>query len=156
MGSVLADLLFWMALPLSIAVGAAALVWLLMQARLRVLTARFEAEVERVEHAAELQIVREVERARRTAFEELISDLRVEQRRALKKTRGLLRDDLSVVVQERLLLRSIPLTGWVQENAILPAQANGSSCRPIQAQVGNLLQRLEHPAETGGGHNVMQ
>jgi len=95
---------FWLVLPGMVAVGAAYLVFLLMQARIHVLTANFHAAVAKVENTD-----------RRPGVEELLADLRFERHRFLRRAPSAEGYQTSVIMQERIYFRNIPLTGWMEE-----------------------------------------
>ena len=99
------ELVFWIVLPGLVAVGAAYLVWLLMQARIQVLTAHYQTAVAKVEGDCRHQ----------PGIEELLAELRMERRRFLRRVPGPAGIETTVITQERLYLRNIPITGWMQE-----------------------------------------
>ena len=106
------ELVFWVVLPALVALGAAYLVWLLMQARIQVLTAHYQTAVAKVETDCEV---------RRPDLDRLLAELRMERRRFLRRLPGPHGMETTVVTQERLYLRNIPLTGWMQEEIPLGA-----------------------------------
>ncbi|HWB86087.1 MAG TPA: hypothetical protein VG675_18230 [Bryobacteraceae bacterium] len=116
------DFVFWLMLPAAVACGASCLVWLLMQARIEVLKARCQTAVARLEHDLESQKTAAQEAlrtaegmARQAAFDEFLADLHVEQRRFVRRTDGA----NNVVVQERIYLRDIPISGWMEHELAL-------------------------------------
>jgi hypothetical protein len=102
--SLTTELIFWLLLPGAVAVGAAYLVFLLMQARIHVITANFHAAVAKVENAD-----------RRPGADELLADLRFERHRFLRRVPSPQGFQTSVIMQERIYFRNIPLTGWMEE-----------------------------------------
>lgn len=100
------ELVFWIALPALVAVGAAYLVWLLMQARIQVLAAHYQTAVAKVETDCEIN---------RPDLDRLLAELRTERRRFLRRLPGPNGIETTVITQERLYFRNIPLTGWMQE-----------------------------------------
>src|SRR5579864_8167713 len=92
-------------MPGLVALGAAYLFWLLMQARIQVLTANFQAAVAKVESFAD----------RRPAVDELLAELRFERHRFLRRIPSPDGYESCVITQERLFFRNIPLTGWMEE-----------------------------------------
>lgn len=123
MANVIGELIYWAVLPALVAAGTSALVWLLMNARIEVLKSRYHAAVAEVEgiaavRDAALQAAVEDARARgrQEAFEELLAGVRVEERRYVRKRRRLVGgDEERLVVQERIFLGNIPLTGWMEQ-----------------------------------------
>ena len=101
---------FWLALPGLVAIGSAALVWMMMQARMQLLTAKFQAALAQAEkEAAE----------NRPGVEQLLAELRVDRRRFVRKMVGFHGPETSLVTMERLYFRQIPLTGWMEEEILL-------------------------------------
>jgi len=58
-------------------------------------------------HAAE-------ERAQRQALDNFLNELRVEQRHYTRENRLLLHNRRSVVLQERMCFRNLPLSDWIE------------------------------------------
>jgi len=54
------------------------------------------------------------ESARRKALDEFLADLRVEERRYVRQHRVLFAHRKSLVLQERIFFRSIPISNWVE------------------------------------------
>ncbi|PWT97839.1 MAG: hypothetical protein C5B51_30490 [Terriglobia bacterium] len=106
MNSLTTELIFWLILPGVVAVGAAYLVFLLMQARIHVITANFQAAVAKVESGGA---------GCRGVTDELLADLRFERHRFLRRVPIGASYQTSVVTQERIYFRNIPLTGWMEE-----------------------------------------
>ena len=100
------ELVWWFILPGLVALGASYLVWLLMQARIQVLTANFQAAVAKVESNCT---------DRRPGVDELLADLRFERHRFLRRIPSPEGYETSVITQERIYFRNIPLTGWMEE-----------------------------------------
>ncbi len=98
------ELALWLGLPALVAVGAAYLVFLLMQARIHVLTANYQAMVANAGTAE-----------RRPGVDELLADLRFERHRFLRRLPDRDGYQTSVILQERIYFRNIPLTGWMEE-----------------------------------------
>lgn len=54
------------------------------------------------------------ESARRKALDEFLADMRVEERRYVRENRVLFAHRKSLVLQERMYFRNIPLSNWVE------------------------------------------
>ncbi len=121
MSPFLTELVSWLVLPVLVAVGAASLVWVLMQARIRVLTAHYQAAIAKVECECG---------ARRPALEELLSELRMERRRFVRRLPGAKGSEITLITQERMYLRNVPLTGWMQDELPL---GNGEELATTEA-----------------------
>jgi hypothetical protein len=52
-------------------------------------------------------------------MDELLAELRVERRRFLRRLPGPKGLETTVITQERLYLRNLPLTGWMQDELTL-------------------------------------
>jgi hypothetical protein len=114
------ELIWWFFLPGIVALGTAYLVWIVMQARIRVLAANYTAALAKVEYECA---------ARRPGVEELLSELRFERNRFLRRTPG--PNDsyqATVITQERIYFRDIPLTGWIQDELPL---GDGEELLPV-------------------------
>ena len=110
MASFAAELVFWVILPALVALGAAYLVWLLMQARIQVLAAHYQTAVAKVENDNS---------TRRPAVDDLLAELRLERRRFVRRVPGPNGEETTLITQERLFLRNIPLTSWMEEVLVL-------------------------------------
>jgi hypothetical protein len=127
-GSISTEVVLWILMPAVAAAGSASLVWLLMSARIQVLTANYRTALARMEGLD-----------RQPGTEEFLSNLRVERRRFVRRLSGAHGSTNSVITQERLYFRNIPLTGWMEdevalgegeltatETSLVPAIANGA------------------------------
>jgi hypothetical protein len=99
-----------MVLPTLVALGVAYLVWLLMEARIRVLTAQYQTAVAKAENDGG---------SRRPALDDLLAELRTERRRFVRRVAGPRGNETTLITQERLYLRNIPLTSWMEEDLVL-------------------------------------
>ncbi len=114
------DALMWMFLPVFTAGGSALLAFFIMQARMEVAIARERQELAKVraQVKASKKLMEEKVRAveeevRRKSLEEFLSDFRVEERHYMKESKSLFLKQKSLVLQERLFFRNIPLSDWV-------------------------------------------
>ncbi len=114
--------LAWIILPILIAIGSALVAVYIMQQRIEVQLARerqslgeARASLEAQKAAMEeLNRLRE-ENARRQALDDFLADLRTEQRHFVREQRLLFLSRKSLVLQERLYFRNIPLCNWVEQ-----------------------------------------
>jgi len=129
--------LLWILLPGFAAVASGVLAWFVMQSRMEVALAReretlaqergaieaeraaLEAQLGTAIHAAE-------ETAKRTALDNFLGDLRVEQRHYTRENRLLLQNRKSLVIQERMYFRNIPLSDWIEHEIMLDEGADVS------------------------------
>jgi hypothetical protein len=104
----------WAAMPFVVAAGAALLTAILMNARTdaalacqRAALAEVRALLATQHRAMEERVRAAEEEARRRALNEFLADVRVDERRFLMEARG------TMLLQERVSFRNIPLTPWV-------------------------------------------
>lgn len=120
----------WILLPGFVAVASGLLAWFVMQSRMEVALAReremlaqergaieaertaLDAQLGTAIHAAE-------EGAKRVALDNFLGDLRVEQRHYTRENRMLLQNRKSLVIQERMYFRNIPLSDWIEHEIVV-------------------------------------
>jgi len=115
------DALIWVLLPVFIAGGSALLSFYVMSARLEVAVAKEREAVAETRATLKAQEATAVERvkaaeqeARRKSLDEFMQDFRVEERHYVRENKSLLLHKKTVVLQERLYFRNIPLSNWVE------------------------------------------
>ncbi len=98
------------------------LVYYVMQSRTDVLLAKQREDLAaanaalRVQKDAMLESVRSAEEsARRKAMDDFIGDIRVEERHYIREHKALFLTRKSVVRQERIFFRNLPLSNWVEQ-----------------------------------------
>ena len=113
--------LLWILLPVLVAVGSALLAFYIMQARMEVAVAKerealSEARVllESQKKTMEETIRATEEQAKRKALDEFLADVRVEERHYMRENKTLFVNRKSLVLQERIFFRNIPLSSWVE------------------------------------------
>ncbi|HEV2446491.1 MAG TPA: hypothetical protein VGS58_11235 [Candidatus Sulfopaludibacter sp.] len=117
--------LLWILLPGFVAVAAGLLAWFVMQSRLEVELADQRTEVAELRgtldaekaalHASMQAALRAAEEtARRQALDNFLAELRVDQRHYTRENRLLLHNRKSLVLQERMYFRNIPLSDWIE------------------------------------------
>ena len=77
-----------------------------------------------LEGALEPTIQAAEERARRMALEAFLDDLRVEQRHYTRENRALSHTRKSLVLQERMYFRSLPLSDWIEHEVALENESD--------------------------------
>src|SRR5713226_1439443 len=113
--------LLWVVLPVLIAVGSALLAVYIMQQRMEVQLARereslsgaratIEAQKATLE---ELHNLRE-EAVKRRSLDQFLAELRTEERHFIREQKLLFASRKSLVMQERIFFRNIPLSNWVE------------------------------------------
>lgn len=120
------DAILWILLPILVAAGSAILSFYIMQSRMEVAVAKEREAV--AEANAKLRSLQDTvpdkirlaeETAQRKAFDQFLMDFRVEERRYLRESRSHLASRKSIVLQERLYFRNIPLSNWVEHEMAL-------------------------------------
>ena len=102
--------------------GAGGLVYFTMRSRMEVRLARQREELAAMRAALNVHkehiegTIRGAEQvARSKALEELLADLRVEERHYTREHKALFLTKKSIVRQERIYFRNIPLSNWVEQ-----------------------------------------
>lgn len=115
------DAIVWLLLPLFTAAGSALLAFYIMESRMEVMLAKereslIEAKAQIAGHERELvsQLKATEEETRRKSFDDFLGDIRVEERHYMRESKSLFLNRKSMVLQERLYFRNIPLSNWVE------------------------------------------
>jgi hypothetical protein len=111
----------WAGLAAAVAIGSSIFTYLLTRLRMeRASAERVRALAEAVaalenEKAKFEQAARGIEEnARRKALDEFLADLHVEERHYVREHRVLFAHKKSLVLQERIFFRNIPISSWVE------------------------------------------
>jgi hypothetical protein len=136
------DALLWILVPGFSGVASAVLAWFVMQSRMEVKLAEererlagqreglaqtrgeLKAEKAGLESTLETAMRAAEETARRQALENFLGELRVEQRHYSREDRLLTRNRKSLVLQERMYFRGIPLSEWIEHEVVVEAGAD--------------------------------
>jgi hypothetical protein len=125
------EALLWIVLPVLVAGGSALLAFYIMQARLDVAVAKereavAEARILLESHkkAMEETIRATEEQARRKALDEFLADVRTEERHYVRENKMLFMNRKSLVLQERIFFRNIPLSNWVEHEMVVEEGAD--------------------------------
>jgi hypothetical protein len=125
------DALLWILLPGFAAAGSALLAVFIMQSRMEVVLARereaaaqAKGELEAERRSMDERIRAVEESARRQALDEFLADIRVEERHYVRNRKVLFMNQKSVVLQERMFFRNIPLSNWVEHEKIVDEGAS--------------------------------
>jgi hypothetical protein len=115
------DAILWIVLPVLVAAGSAILSFYIMQSRMEVAIskerehrAEANAKIRTLEAGIPDKIRLAEETASRKAFDQFLMDFRVEERRYLREAKSHFMNKRSVILQERLYFRNIPLSNWVE------------------------------------------
>jgi hypothetical protein len=131
------EALIWILLPAFTAVASGLLAWFIMQSRMEV------ALAQQREHLAESRGALDAEKsalgasldtalraagavAKCEALETFMDELRVEQRHYTRENRMLMQNRKSLVLQERMYFRNIPLSDWIEHEITVEEGADVS------------------------------
>jgi hypothetical protein len=129
------DALLWVMLPGFVAVASGLLAWFVTQSRMEVKLAEtreslavergaIQAERDAMETSLRTALRAAEESAKRQAFDSFLSELKVEQRHYTRENRLLTRNRKSLVLQERMYFRNIPLSDWIEHEIPLEDAAD--------------------------------
>ncbi len=149
------EALLWIILPVLVAVGSALMSFYIMQARMEVAIAKerealSEARVllESQKKTVEETIRATEENVRRQALDSFIADVRVEERHYVRENKTLFMNKKSLVLQERIFFRNIPLSNWVEHEMVVEEGADVDKLLKTLSVFGGDL-----PAIAGGASN---
>lgn len=115
------DAILWIVLPVLVAAASAILSFYIMQSRMEVAIARerehlaeANAKIRTLENGMPDKIRLAEETTARKAFDSFLMEFRVEERRYLREAKSHFTNKRSVILQERLYFRNIPLSNWVE------------------------------------------
>lgn len=136
----------WIGLPFVVAAGSGLLAAIMMQARMEVALAQqrdglaeARALLASQHRVMEERVKAAEEAARRKALDEFMSDIRIEERHYIRESKSLFLNQRSLVLQERVYFRNIPLTEWVERE--FPV-AQGSHGRSLPESAGGEERKL--------------
>lgn len=129
------DALLWVMLPGFVAVASGLLAWFVTQSRMEVKLAEqrenlavergaIQAERDAMEVSLRTALRAAEETAKRQAFDNFLNELKVEQRHYTRENRLLTRNRKSLVLQERMYFRNIPLSDWIEHEIPLEEAAD--------------------------------
>src|SRR5947209_4892714 len=129
------DTFIWILLPGIVAVASGVLSWFVMQSRMEVKLAELreklatergsiEAEREAMKNSLETSMRATEEAAKRQALDSFLNDINIEQRHYTRDNRLLLGNRKSLVLQERMYFRNIPLSDWVEHEIVMDEGAD--------------------------------
>jgi len=120
------DAMLWILLPVFIAGGSALLAYYIMQARMEVAVskereflAEARAETRTQKNTMEERVKATEQEARRRALDDFMQDFRVEERHYFRENKTNTTRQKSMVLQERLFFRNIPLSNWVEHEMLV-------------------------------------
>jgi hypothetical protein len=124
------DALLWILLPVFIAAGSALLAYFVMQSRMEVAIAKerevlaeARAETRIQKNTMEERVKATEQEARRKALDEFMQEFRIEERHYFRENKSHAARQKSMVLQERLYFRNIPLSNWVEHEMVVEEEA---------------------------------
>jgi hypothetical protein len=131
------EALLWVLLPGFAAVGTGVLAWFVMQSRMEVALAQqreqlaetrgtLDAERHALETTLETALRAAEATAKHDALQNFLGELRVEQRHYTRESRLLMHNRKSLVLQERMYFRNIPLSDWIEHEIAVEEGADVS------------------------------
>jgi len=120
------DAFIWMSLPLFVAAGSALLCYFIMQSKMDVAIAK-ERELLTEAHAKlraqqthiDEKVKAAEEEVKRRALEEFLQEFRTEERSYMRDCKSSQASRKSMVLQERLYFRNIPLSNWIETEMLV-------------------------------------
>ncbi len=116
----------WLFLPVFVAGGSALLSYFIMQAKMEVALAKereslaeARATITSQKVTMEERIKATEEATKRAAMDDFMQEFRVEERSYMRESRSLNASKKSMVMQERLFFRNIPLSNWVEHEMVV-------------------------------------
>src|SRR4029077_14921897 len=120
------DAFLWMFLPVFVAGGSALLSFYIMQAKMEVALAKERESLAEARAAINTHKVTLDERVRATeesterqAMDDFMHEFRVEERSYVRESKSLTASKKSMVMQERLFFRNIPLSNWIEHEMVV-------------------------------------
>lgn len=120
------DAFLWLFLPVFVAGGSALLSYYIMQAKMEVALAKereslaeARATITSQKVTMEERIKATEEATKRIAMDDFMHEFRVEERSYARESRSLTSSRKSMVMQERLFFRNIPLSNWIEHEMLI-------------------------------------
>jgi len=129
------ETLLWILLPGFVALASGLLAWFIMQSRMEVKLAEqrerlaqdrgtLDAEKVALKVSLETALRAAEEAARRESLDIFLSELKVERRHYTRENRLLMHNRKSLVLQERMYFRNIPLSDWIEHEVVMDESAD--------------------------------
>jgi hypothetical protein len=124
------EAVLWVLLPGFVAVTSGLLAWFVTQSRMEVKLAEqremlaetrgaIAAERQAMEISMKAAIRAAEESAKRESFDTFLGEIKVEQRHYTRENRMLMNSRKSLVLQERMYFRNIPLSDWIEHEIVI-------------------------------------
>lgn len=134
-------------MPGFVAVGSGLLAYFVMQSRMDVAIAKEREALAEArgtlaaqKTAMEDSLKGAEESARRRALDDFLADIRLEQRHYVREHKVLFIHRKSLILEERIFFRNLPLSNWIQHEILLQEGADVDKLvRSLSAFDGNVL-----------------
>jgi hypothetical protein len=120
------DAFLWMFLPVFVAAGSALLSFYIMQAKMEIAVSKEReslAEARAIINSQKITMEEKVKAteasSRRAALDDFMQDFRVEERSYGRESKTANSMKKSMIMQERLFFRNIPLSNWIEREMVL-------------------------------------
>ena len=161
------DAMVWLFLPLCTAAGSALLAFYIMQARMEVAISKerealieAKAMIQNGEKQLETRLKATEEETRRRSMDDFLADFRVEERHYMRETKSLFLAKKSMVLQERLFFRNIPLSNWVEHELTVEeggdVQSLAKACSIFATQPASVGARVQTKLAAVGGERMLR
>ncbi len=157
------EALLWICLPVLVAGGSALLAFYIMQARLDVAVAKereavSEARIMLESHKKTMEetIKATEEHAKRKALDEFLADVRTEERHYVRENKMLFMHRKSLVLQERIFFRNIPLSNWVEHEMVVEEGADIDKLAKTLSVFGSDMLPTALPAPRSNGPGTVR
>jgi len=131
------DAFLWLSLPLFVSAGSALLCYFIMQSRMdaaiakeREVLAEVQAKLRSQQGTMEDRIRAAQEETKRKALEEFLQEFRVEERSYMRESRSSFSKRKSMVLQERLFFRNLPLSNWIEHEMVVEHSGDQAGLSP--------------------------
>lgn len=133
------DDLLWLFLPVFVAGGSMLITYYIMQARMEAALAHERetlAELRAIIDAHQSQMEERVrateESSKRKALDDFMQDIRIDERSYIRESKSLDGARKTMVMQERLFFRNIPLSNWIEHEMVVE-EGNGQTQLPRES-----------------------
>jgi hypothetical protein len=142
----------WLFLPVFVAGGSALLSYYVMQARMEVALAKEReslAEARAMISAHKVTLDERVkateEACKRQALDDFMHDIRVDERSYVRESKSLNGSKKTMVMQERVFFRNIPLSNWIEREMLIEDGLETRQLTPESPFTPPALQTVETP-----------
>jgi hypothetical protein len=133
------DDLLWLFLPVFVAGGSMLITYYIMQARMeaalaqeRETLAELRAIIDSHQSQMEERVRATEESSKRQALDDFMQDIRIDERSYIRESKSLDGARKTMVMQERLFFRNIPLSNWIEHEMVVE-EGNGQTQLPRES-----------------------